>query len=103
MAPLGGEGAAHADLVIRGERDFWSRPEDLEALRDELTNAPSAHLVTIPDGTHYLLNDRPQRGRQRFLAEVIEFLAAHLKAAAGGGDTVSRDGPASTLDNHVAH
>jgi pimeloyl-ACP methyl ester carboxylesterase len=63
-------------LVIRGERDFWSRPQDLEALGDELVNAPRARTVTIPDGTHHLLNDRPQRGRTRFLAEVTTFLAA---------------------------
>lgn len=63
-------------LLIRGERDFWSRPQDLEALRQELTNAPRARIVTIPDGTHHLHNDRPERGRARFLDEVIAFLAA---------------------------
>lgn len=31
--------------------------------------------VTIPDGTHFLFNDRPERGRQQILDEVIAWLA----------------------------
>jgi pimeloyl-ACP methyl ester carboxylesterase len=61
-------------LVLRGELDFWSRPEDLQALKAELTNAPRAETVTIPDGTHYLFNDRPERGRDRFIQEVLSFI-----------------------------
>jgi pimeloyl-ACP methyl ester carboxylesterase len=63
-----------ATLVIRGERDFWSRPEDVTALTHELTNAARVRVVTIPDGTHFLFNDRPERGRQQFLAEVLAWL-----------------------------
>ena len=62
-------------MVVRGERDFWSRPEDLEALGRELTRAPRVRTVTIPGGTHYLFNDRPERGRRRFVEEVVAFLA----------------------------
>ena len=62
-------------LVVRGERDFWSRPEDLEALERELAAAPRVRTVTIPGGTHYLFNDRAERGRERFVEEVVEFLA----------------------------
>lgn len=61
-------------LVIRGERDFWSRSVDLIALKAELVNAPRVGTVTIPDGTHYLFLDRPERGRDRFLQEVLSFL-----------------------------
>lgn len=61
-------------LVIRGERDFWSRPIDLQALAAELVNASTVETVTIPDGTHYLFLDRPERGRDRFIAEVLSFL-----------------------------
>ncbi len=61
-------------LVIRGERDHWSRPEDLKALKAELVNAPSVKSLTIQDGTHYLFLDRPERGRNRFLQEVLSFL-----------------------------
>lgn len=63
-------------IVLRGERDFWSRPEDLQALEAELTNAPRVEAVTIPDGTHYLFNDRPERGRDRFIQEVLSFIRA---------------------------
>lgn len=62
-------------LVIRGERDFWSRPADLQALEAELVNAPTVETVTIPDGTHYLFLDRPERGRDRFIQEVISFIS----------------------------
>jgi pimeloyl-ACP methyl ester carboxylesterase len=61
-------------LVLRGELDFWSRPEDLQALEAELTNAPRVEAVTIPGGTHYLFNDRPERGRDRFIQEVLSFI-----------------------------
>jgi pimeloyl-ACP methyl ester carboxylesterase len=63
-------------LVVRGERDFWSRPQDLVALGAELVNAPRSRTVTIAHGTHHLFNDRPERGRRRFLTEVTTFLAA---------------------------
>lgn len=62
-------------LVIRGDRDHWSRPEDLAALRAELVNAPRVRAVAIEGGTHYLFLDRPERGRARFLAEVLSLLA----------------------------
>jgi len=61
-------------LVLRGELDFWSRPEDLQALEAELINAPRVETVTIPDGTHYLFNDRSERGRDRFIQEVLSFI-----------------------------
>jgi pimeloyl-ACP methyl ester carboxylesterase len=63
-------------LVIRGERDFWSRPDDVAALERELTNAARVRVVTIPNGTHFLFNDRPERGRRQFLDEVIAWLGA---------------------------
>ena len=61
-------------LVLRGELDFWSRPEDVQALEAELVNVPRVETVTIPDGTHYLFNDRPERGRDRFIQEVLSFV-----------------------------
>ena len=61
-------------LVIRGERDFWSRPADITALEAELVNAPRVETETIDNGTHYLFLDRPHRGRDRFIREVVFFL-----------------------------
>lgn len=63
-------------LIVRGERDFWSRPMDLEALANDIGDDTRVGTMTIPGATHYLLHDRPQRGRDRFLAEASAFLAA---------------------------
>lgn len=59
-------------LYIRGSRDHWSRPEDLEAIRHDLL-APDSKLLTIPDGTHFLFLDRPEHGRTQMLNEIHEF------------------------------
>ncbi|MEM6521019.1 MAG: alpha/beta fold hydrolase [Cyanobacteria bacterium P01_C01_bin.70] len=64
-----------ATLVIRGELDFWSRPEDASTLASELVNAPVVQTITIPDATHYLFNDRPERGRNQFIQETLSFLS----------------------------
>jgi pimeloyl-ACP methyl ester carboxylesterase len=64
-----------ATLVVRGTRDFWSRPADLDTIARELVNAPRVRTVTIPDGTHYLHNDRPERGRRAFLDALLDFLS----------------------------
>lgn len=62
-------------LYIRGDRDHWSRPEDLSTLKAELVNASRVKTVTISDGTHFLFLDRPERGRDRFMQEVLSFLS----------------------------
>jgi pimeloyl-ACP methyl ester carboxylesterase len=58
-------------LVIRSGRDFWSRPQDAQAIADE---APHAELVTIPDATHFVHLDRDHAGRAAFLTAVTRFL-----------------------------
>ena len=60
-------------LYVRGTRDHWSRPEDLEALQRDLTNAKAA-FRSIPDGTHFLFLDRPEHGRSTFLELILDFL-----------------------------
>lgn len=62
-------------LIVASELDFWSRPEDRRALRDHLGRAPDVKVVVIPNATHYVHLDRPERGRARFLRVVSEFLA----------------------------
>jgi pimeloyl-ACP methyl ester carboxylesterase len=62
-------------LVIACERDFWSRPEDREKLKRELVHAPVARVVVIPNATHFVFLDRPERGRKQFLDEVTAFLS----------------------------
>jgi pimeloyl-ACP methyl ester carboxylesterase len=55
--------------------NFWSRPVDVTALARDLINAPKVRTVTIPGSTHYLLLDRPDHGKKRFVAEVLKFLS----------------------------
>jgi pimeloyl-ACP methyl ester carboxylesterase len=61
-------------LIIRSGNDFWSRPEDLVDLQHDLIRARSVRAVTIPDATHYVHLDRPERGRNLLMKEVLEFL-----------------------------
>ena len=60
-------------LHVRGTRDHWSRPEDVEALKRDLINAP-AFFRSISDGTHFPFLDRPEHGRTVFLKLVVDFL-----------------------------
>ncbi len=62
-------------LVIRSELDHWTRPEDLAALENDLKNSPRKKIVTIPQATHFVFIDSPERGRSQFLKEVLAFLA----------------------------
>jgi len=59
-------------LVIRSELDFWSRPEDVEALRREL---PHGEVLTLPKATHLVFLDRPEHGRTVFVDALVKFLA----------------------------
>ena len=58
-------------LVIAGEYDTWSYPEDREALLRDLTNAPAKRSVLIRDATHFVLFEKP---RMEFFNEVLKFL-----------------------------
>jgi alpha-beta hydrolase superfamily lysophospholipase len=59
-------------LVIAGEFDTWSYPEDREGLMRDLTNAPFKKSVTIPDATHFVLFEK---NREMFFKEIESFLA----------------------------
>lgn len=67
-------------LVIRSEQDFWSRPEDVERIAAHLVHA-RVRTVTIPGATHFVHLDRPERGRDRLLREVLAFLDRSAPAA----------------------
>ena len=58
-------------LVIAGEYDTWSYPEDREVLMRDLTNAPEKRSVTVPDATHFVIFER---NRFRLYDEVSRFL-----------------------------
>jgi pimeloyl-ACP methyl ester carboxylesterase len=64
-----------ATLVVRSALDFWSRPEDVAALRNELVHARRAEFVELPDATHLVFLDRPEHGRTRFVELLRAFLA----------------------------
>jgi len=61
-------------LALRGELDFWSRPADLTALAAELPTGFPHKTVTLPQATHFVFLDRPERGRAQLLAEIEAFL-----------------------------
>jgi len=65
-----------ATLVVRGERDFWSRPEDVARLEAHLTHAARVRVVRLPNATHFVHLDRPENGRAQLLKDVLAFLQA---------------------------
>jgi pimeloyl-ACP methyl ester carboxylesterase len=58
-------------LVIAGEYDTWSYPEDREILMRDLTNAPSKKSVLIPEATHFVIFEK---NRFRLYESVSNFL-----------------------------
>lgn len=60
-------------LYIRGAHDNWSRPQDPLALQLRLQNAPKKQFVTLPDGSHNVLLDRPEKGRAQLIREIVAF------------------------------
>ncbi|MEU4744219.1 alpha/beta fold hydrolase [Actinosynnema sp. NPDC023658] len=61
-------------LVLRGERDFWSREGDVSTLAAELRRAEEVRVVHLAGATHFVHLDRPERGRDRFLDELVGWL-----------------------------
>lgn len=61
-------------LIIRTELDFWSRPEDLEAFRADLTQPGLSRFLTLP-GTHYVFLDLPDRGRAALIQAISDFVS----------------------------
>jgi pimeloyl-ACP methyl ester carboxylesterase len=58
-------------LVIAGEYDTWSYPEDREGLMRDLTNAPVKKHVIIPDATHFVIFEKH---RFELFNQVLAFL-----------------------------
>jgi len=63
-----------AVVLVRGSADFWSRPEDVQALAHDAVHARSVRIVEIPEGSHFLHLERADRGRSRLLDAVSEAL-----------------------------
>jgi pimeloyl-ACP methyl ester carboxylesterase len=62
-------------LIVRSGNDFWSRPEDAETLASHLDNAKQVSVLTLPNATHFVHLDRPERGRTALIDAVLTFLA----------------------------
>lgn len=58
-------------LVIAGEFDTWSYPEDREGLLRDLTNVPSKKSVLIKNATHFVLFEKQ---RFEFFNAILDFL-----------------------------
>ncbi|WP_158890140.1 alpha/beta fold hydrolase [Amycolatopsis anabasis] len=63
-----------ATLVLRSERDFWSRRQDPELLRRHLVHARTVRTAELAGATHYAHLDRTEHGRGQLLREVTTFL-----------------------------
>lgn len=61
-------------MIVRGEFDGLSTEADMEAMMDDLVNAEQVVYHNPPNTTHYILLDRPERGRNDLLAAMDEFL-----------------------------
>ncbi|XIF03011.1 alpha/beta fold hydrolase [Serratia marcescens] len=57
-------------LVVRSERDFWSRPEDVDAI---MKDAPSAEKLVIPEATHFVHLDRDNAADNAFSRALSDF------------------------------
>jgi len=58
-------------LLIAGQFDTWSFPEDREGLMRDLVHAPAKKSVLIPDATHFVLFEK---NRMQFFEEILKFL-----------------------------
>lgn len=61
-------------LILRSERDFWSRPEDAQTLAEHLAHAARVKTVVIPDATHFVHLDRAEHGRKLLFNEITDFV-----------------------------
>jgi len=61
-------------LIIRPGLDYFSRVEDVKALQEDLVNAERVDLWEPPNSTHFVILDRPERGRAETIATIARFL-----------------------------
>lgn len=68
-------------MIVRGETDTLSRQTDMNGLVDDLTHAEEVVHYAPPNTTHYILLDRPERGRTAMLERMDVFLSTATPAA----------------------
>jgi len=57
-------------LILRSERDFWSRSEDATAFAKDLTQAAKVKVTVIPNADHFVHLERGELGRNLLLLEI---------------------------------
>nr|WP_294944359.1 alpha/beta fold hydrolase [uncultured Mucilaginibacter sp.] len=65
-------------LIIRGDRDFWSRPVDVDTFYNELISAPNKKKVIITGGGHFVFLDTQGNGRRKLLIAINNFVKKGL-------------------------
>lgn len=61
-------------LIIRPQLDYFSRPQDIAALREDLINARTVEYWEPENTTHYIILDRPERGRDAAIERIASFV-----------------------------
>jgi pimeloyl-ACP methyl ester carboxylesterase len=51
-----------------------ARPDPVFFMEEHLVHADRVRSIVIPEATHYVHLDRPERGRDKFIQEVLSFL-----------------------------
>ncbi len=62
-------------LLMRGGRDFWSRPIDNQAFQQDAKHASRLLSVTIEEATHFPFFARSDRGRDEFIRRIVDFVS----------------------------
>lgn len=61
-------------LIMRPELDYFSRKQDVAALAADLVNAERVELWEPENMTHFVILDRPERGRAQAIARIRDFV-----------------------------
>lgn len=61
-------------MIVKPEYDTLCQTDDMQALEADLVNAEEVRVWAPANTTHYILLDRPERGRDALLAEMDDFL-----------------------------
>lgn len=68
-------------MIVKGGTDNLCRTTDMEVFMKDLVHAEEVVYYAPPDTTHYILLDRPGRGRTRMLERMGEFLDTAIPPA----------------------
>lgn len=60
-------------LIIRPALDYFSRPDDVASLCADLVHAGEVELWEPENATHYIILDRPERGRTAAIEKIRHF------------------------------